>query len=72
MVKQVFAHSLPWPDRLLATETVPTSKDESHVILGFSEPLTDAAGATLIPVGLPADVTFLSTGEAMSRLSLGK
>ena len=33
VVKQVFAHSLPWPDRLLATETVSTRKEESHVIL---------------------------------------
>ncbi len=68
VVKQVFAHSLPWPDRLLATETVSTRKEESHVILSFSEPLTDDEGATLVPVGLPAEVIFLSPRDALLKL----
>ncbi|MGO9108980.1 MAG: hypothetical protein ACLP9L_07080 [Thermoguttaceae bacterium] len=73
VVKQVFGQNLPWPDHLLAAKTVPTSKQEIHVILSFSEPLADATGGLSMPVGLPAQVTFVSTGEALRKLfSWGK
>ena len=67
-VKQVFGRSLPWPDQLLATQPAQASKEEIHVILRFSEPLTDGAGAALLPVGVPAQVTFVSTGDALRKL----
>ena len=68
VVKQVFGHSLPWPDRLLATAAVPTTKQEIHVILSFSEPFSSGADSATVPIGLPAEVTFITTGEALTKL----
>jgi hypothetical protein len=68
VVKQVFGHDLPWPDASLAASAVPATQQEIHVILGFTEPLTDGGSAVSFPVGLPAEVTFVSTGDALKRL----
>lgn len=66
-VKQVYGRTLPWPDRLLAVETVPTTSQQGHVILRFREPLSADGGAAPFPVGLPAQVTFQSTGDVIKR-----
>ena len=71
VVKQVFGRSLPWPDELLATQPAPASKEEIHVLLSFDEPLADGAGGGWLPIGLPAQVTFVSTGDAVKRLFAG-
>jgi hypothetical protein len=69
VVKQVVGHGLPWPDRLLAAEAIPTSKrQEVHVILSFSEPISNGEGAILVPIGLPAEVTFVSTRDYFKKL----
>lgn len=65
VVKQVFGHDLPWPDACLAAAAVPTTQQEIHVILTFAEPVEDGAS---FPVGLPAEVTFISTGEALKGM----
>ena len=67
VVKQVFGHDLPWPDANLAAAAVPTTQQEIHVILGFAESFTDG-GKIVFPVGLPAEVTFVSTGDALKGL----
>jgi len=58
VVRQVLGRTLPWPDRLLAVESVPHGNQEVHVILSFSDPFSNGEGATSIPIGLPAEVTF--------------
>ena len=69
VVKQVVGHGLPWPDQLLAAEAIPTSKrQEVHVILSFSEPVSNGKGAILMPIGLPAEVTFVSTRDLFKKL----
>ncbi len=69
VVKQVVGHGLPWPDRLLAVEAVPTSKrQEVHVILSFSEPFSNGEGVIFVPIGLPAEVTFVSTRDFFKKL----
>jgi multidrug resistance efflux pump len=69
VVKQVVGHGLPWPDRLLAAEAIPTSKrQEVHVILSFSEPISNGEGAIMVPIGLPAEVTFVSTADYFKKL----
>jgi hypothetical protein len=60
VVRQVIGRTLPCPDRLLAVESVPHDKQEVHVILSFSEPLSGGEGDASAPVGLPAEVTFAS------------
>ena len=39
-VSQVVGRTLPWPDRLLAAEAVPTADREVHALLRFSEPFS--------------------------------
>jgi multidrug resistance efflux pump len=72
VVKQVFGHGLPWPDACLAAAAVPTTQQEIHVILALSEPLgnddSGGDGALALPIGLPAEVTFVSTGDALKSL----
>jgi multidrug resistance efflux pump len=68
VVKQVLGRTLPWPDRLLAAESVPTVRQESHVILCFKNPLLDGKGAASVPVGLPAEVTFISSRDLLKKL----
>ena len=51
VVKQVFGHDLPWPDASLAASAVPATQQEIHVILGFTEPLTDGGSAVRSPSG---------------------
>jgi len=63
VVRQVIGRTLPLPDRLLAVESAPPAKQEVHVILGFSEPLSDGEGDVSAAVGLPAEVTFVSTRD---------
>jgi len=63
VVRQVIGRTLPLPDRLLAVESVPHDKQEVHVILSFSEPLSDGEGDVSAAVGLPAEVTFVSTHD---------
>ncbi|HEV3024044.1 MAG TPA: HlyD family efflux transporter periplasmic adaptor subunit, partial [Pirellulales bacterium] len=68
VVKQVFGHALPWPDACLAAAAVPTTQQEIHVILRLAEPLADGDGGLALPIGLPAEVTFVSTGDALKSL----
>jgi hypothetical protein len=68
VVKQVLGRTLPWPDRLLAAESVPTVRQESHVILSFKAPLSDGKGSVSVPVGLPAEVTFVSSRDLLKKL----
>jgi multidrug resistance efflux pump len=68
VVKQVIGRSLPWPDPFLATPAVPAARQEIHVILAFAEPLPQGEGSSALPVGVPAQVTFVTTGQAMKAL----
>jgi hypothetical protein len=58
VVRQVTGHNLPWPDRLLAVDSVGLDKQDVHVILSFSEPFSGVEGGVSMPIGLPAEVTF--------------
>jgi multidrug resistance efflux pump len=60
VVRQVIGRTLPWPDRLLAVESTPHDRQEVHVILSFCEPLLNGEKDASAPIGLPADVTFVS------------
>ncbi len=72
VVKQIFGHALPWPDACLAAAAVPTTQQEIHVILRLTEPLGNddggSDGGLSLPIGLPAEVTFVSTGDALKSL----
>ncbi len=63
VVRQVIGRTLPWPDRLLAVESVPHDRQEVHVILSFCEPLSNGHDDASAPIGLPAEVTFVSTRD---------
>jgi hypothetical protein len=64
-VSQVVGRTLPWPDRLLAAEAVPTADREVHALLRVREPLSGGQGAASLPVGLPAEVTFLPSARPL-------
>jgi multidrug resistance efflux pump len=67
VVKQVVGRTLPWPDRLLAAEAVPAARQEAHVILSLKVPVSEGKAAIPLPVGLPAEVTFMSTWDLFKR-----
>ena len=68
VVKKVLGRTLSWPDRLLAAESVPTARKEAHVILSFKDPLSDGKGPVLVPVGLSAEVTFVSSRDLLKKI----
>jgi multidrug resistance efflux pump len=67
VVKQVVGSTLPWTDQLLAAEAVPTARQKVHVILSFSEPFFNGKGTMSAPVGLPAEVTFVSLSDLFGK-----
>jgi multidrug resistance efflux pump len=68
VVKQVAGRSLPWPDAFLATPAVLAARQEIHVILTFAEPLPQEGLNAPLPVGVPAQVTFVTLGQAIKAL----
>jgi multidrug resistance efflux pump len=63
VVRQVIGRTLPWPDRLLAVESAPHERQEVHVILSFCGPLSNGEDDASAPIGLPAEVTFVSARD---------
>ena len=68
VVKQVFGHDLPWPDACLAASAVRRRNRRSTSSSASPNRRPTAAGRSF-PVGLPAEVTFVSTGEALKGCS---
>ena len=69
VVKQVVGHTLPWPDTLLAAESLATSKQEVHVLLSFMEPFPRDGEVISIPIGRPAEVIFHSVSDYVKQIA---